>query len=420
MSNEPGRPHVVVRPEEWTWDWNVAEGADPLAAGVGALHDETLRDGLQSPSAIDPPLEKKLALVRQMDALGIGSVCIGLPGAGPRAKEDCAAIARLIREEKLRIIPGCAARTVVADVAAIADVTQATGQPLEVYAFIGSSPIRQYAENWTLDHLLTTSATAIDFARSQNLEVSYVTEDTTRTPPRVLDRLFRNAIEHGARRLTLCDTTGHATPEGTRNLVRWARGLVRGLDVDVKLDFHGHNDRGLAVTNALAALAAGADRVHGCALGMGERVGNAAIDLVILNLYLLGRGGHRLERLVDYVRAASEALGFEVPHNYPLSGLDAFRTATGVHAAAIVKAKALGDEWLVDRVYSSVPARVFGQSQQIDIGPMSGASNVRFWLEARGIVATEGLVQAILQTAKQTDHTLSEPEIRRVIAAPAP
>ena len=410
---------VFIRPDEWTWDWNVAERPDPLSRGAGGLHDETLRDGLQSPSAIDPPLEAKLELVRRMARLGVSSVCIGLPGAGPRARRAAAALAQLVRDERLPIAASCAARTVEADLAAIAEVVQATGQPLEAYAFIGSSPIRQYAENWTVDHLLRTSANAIDFAVKQGLAVSYVTEDTTRTPPRVLDRLFRNAIDHGARRLTLCDTTGHATPEGTACLIRWTRGLVRGIDAEVGLDFHGHNDRGLAVVNGLAALAAGAGRVDGGALGIGERVGNAAIDQLILNLYLLGRDDFRLAELVGYVAAASAALGIPVPPSYPLSGDDAFRTATGVHAAAIVKAKALGDPWLADRVYSSVPASVFGREQRIEIGPMSGASNVRFWLEQRGLAPEERLVETILRAAKQADRTLSEAEVLRLLEARA-
>jgi 2-isopropylmalate synthase len=313
--------------------------------------------------------------------------------------------------------PTCAARTVVADVAAIADVVQKTGQPIEVYTFIGSSPIRQYAENWPLDHILDTSSTAIDFAVKEGLETCYVTEDTTRAPPKTLDRLFRNAIDHGAKRLCLCDTTGHVTPEGTRNLISWTRGLIRGLGVDVKVDWHGHNDRGMALVNALSAMGAGADRVHGCAQGIGERVGNTPIDLLILNLYLLGIYPHDVSHLVEYVRVVSAATHMPIPKNYPLSGDDAFRTATGVHAAAIVKAKALGDKWLADRVYSGVPAGVFGKEQVVEIGPMSGMSNVRYWLEAHGQPVTDPVCQAILARAKRSNRTLTDEEIREALGS---
>ncbi len=412
---KPNGPRIDIPRSEWVYDWNTSEGADPLAKGAARLNDETLRDGLQSPSVVDPSQEQKIELLLLMESIGIGAADIGLPGAGPRARSDVTALAKTIRDRKLSIVPNCAARTVEADIAAVADVVQATGQPIEVYTFIGSSPIRQYAENWSVEHILETSAKAIDFAVKQGLTLCYVTEDTTRTPPVNLDRMLRNAIDHGAKRLALCDTCGHATPQGVHNLIRWADALVRGMGADVKLDFHGHNDRGLAVVNALAAVAAGADRVHGTALGIGERVGNAALDQVILNLYLMGNYPYPVENLVEYVRVASKSVGIEVPRNYPLTGMDAFRTATGVHAAAIIKARGLGDEWLEDRVYSAVPARVFGKRQEIEIGPMSGMSNVRFWLSQHGFAENDVVAQAVLAEAKTSDHTLSQAEIEKVI-----
>ncbi len=409
--------HIQFERDELIHDWNMAQRRDPFAARTGAVLDESLRDGIQSPSVVDPSTEDKLRIVQLMEDVGISSANIGLPGAGPRAHADVVALARYIREKRLSLEPTSAARTVIADIAAVADVVQKTGQPIEVYTFIGSSPIRQYAENWPLDHILRTSSEAIDFAVKQGLKTCYVTEDTTRTPPKTLDRLFRNAVDHGATRLCLCDTTGHATPQGARNLVEWTRALTRRLRAKVAIDWHGHNDRGMALVNALAAMAAGADRVHGCALGIGERVGNTPIDLLILNLHLLGIYPHDVSRLVEYVRTVAAATHMPIPKNYPLSGEDAFRTATGVHAAAIIKAKALGDEWLADRVYSGVPAGVFGKEQVIEIGPMSGMSNVRFWLQAHGQPVTDEVCRAILARAKASDRTLTDEEIRAAISA---
>lgn len=408
----PAAPaRVRIARDELIHDWNLAEGADPLAARRGELLDESLRDGIQSPSAVDPTQDQKLQLVQLMEDLGIAAADIGLPGAGPRAWADVTAIASYIGSKRLRLRATCAARTVEADIAAVADVVQKTGYPVEVYTFIGSSPIRQYAENWPVEHILKTSARAIDFAVKHRLVTCYVTEDTTRTPPKTLARLFKNAIDHGATRLCLCDTTGHATPAGTRNLIAWTRGLLRRLGAEVALDWHGHNDRGLALVNGLMAMAAGADRVHGCALGIGERVGNTPIDLMILNLYLLDAYSHDVSKLVQYVHLASKATRMPVPKNYPLSGDDAFRTATGVHAAAIVKAKALGDDWLADRVYSGVPAGEFGKEQDIDIGPMSGMSNVKYWLAARGYEVVDAVCQAVLARAKRSNRTLTREEI---------
>ncbi len=383
------------------------------------LNDETLRDGVQSPSVVDPSIEDKFELLTLMDSIGVRSVNIGLPGAGKRAFDDVVAQAKYIGKHKLRLAPNCAARTIAADIAPVAEAAQRSGQKIVVYTFIGSSPIRQWAESWSLDFIQKTSADAIDFAVKEGLEVAYVTEDTTRSSPQNLDILFRSAIDHGAKRLVLCDTVGHATPVGARALVEWTRGLIAASGADIAIDWHGHNDRGLAVVNAIAALDAGANRLHACGLGVGERVGNTSMDLLLLNLKLLGWIQHDLSDLVRYVEKVSSSTKVAIPVNYPLSGADAFRTATGVHAAAIIKAKDKGDEWLADRVYSGVPAGDFGLKQVIEIGHMSGMSNVRFWLAQRNITATDELCQTVLRAAKSTGWTLTEREILKLIKRPA-
>jgi len=402
---------------ELIYDWNALDVVAPLTQKPIRLNDETLRDGIQSPSAIDPPLAVKLELIELMDSLHIAAADIGLPGAGPCALADVTAIAKHIQKRKLKLEPNCAARTVIADIAPVAEVQQRAGIKVRVYTFIGSSPIRQYAEEWDVDYLMATSAAAIDFAVKQGLEVTYVTEDTTRSHPATLDRLFRNAVDHGAKGLVLCDTVGWATPDGVRRLIHWTRDLIRGMGVDVRIEWHGHNDRGLAVTNAIHAIEFGADQVHGCALGIGERVGNTALDQVLMNLKLLGAVDWDLRNLVKYVETAAQACGFPIPRNYPLAGADAFRTATGVHAAAIVKAENKGDRWLADRIYSGVPAGWFGKKQVIEIGPMSGLSNVMYWLRQRGLEASVDEAKAVLATAKQHNRTLTEPEVRGALAA---
>ena len=395
-------------------DWN-AGACRPRPAHAFDLNDETLRDGVQSPSVVDPPLEDKLELLSLMASLGIGAADIGLPGAGTRAFADVVAQAKFIRERKLPIEPNCAARTVIADIKPIADAVQASGQPLVAYTFIGSSPIRQWAEGWDIDFIRKTSAEAISFAVKEGLQVAYVTEDTTRSSPTNLELLFRTAIDAGASRLVLCDTVGHATPEGSAALVRWTKALVASTGAKVKLDWHGHNDRGLGVVNALAALEAGAERLHACGLGVGERVGNTSMDILLLNLKLLGWFDHGVENLVRYVEKVSSATKVPIPVNHPLSGFDAFRTATGVHAAAIIKAQDKGDNWLSDRIYSGVPATEFGRKQLIEIGHMSGMSNVRYWLRERGLEPKDELCRRILDKAKACQWTLSDAEIMTVV-----
>ncbi len=402
--------------EATIYDWNTAERTGKLAKRPFTFFDETLRDGIQSPSVKDPSIEAKVRILELMDVMGIEHMNVGLPGAGPRAVADVTRLVEVLRDRKLKIKPACAARTHVNDIAPIIDVSQKTGVPIEVMAFIGSSPIRLYAEGWDVDGLRKRTAEAISFAAKSGLPVTYVTEDTTRSRPDVLGLLFRTAIENGATRLCLCDTVGHVTPDGIRNLLRFTRNLIDSLGVPVGIDWHGHNDRGLAVTNAIYAVEYGADRVHGTVLGIGERVGNAALDQILLNLRLLDELGERdLSPLLELCRLVSKACDVPIPANYPLVGADAFRTATGVHAAAIIKAEKKGDAFLADRIYSGVPAGLFGREQEIEIGHMSGESNVVYWLTKRHITPEPPLVASILAAAKATDHLLSEAEVRRII-----
>ncbi len=397
------------------YDWNEVGAAFDWAHARVDLDDETLRDGLQSPSVRDPSLEVKRRLLHLMAELGIAAVDIGLPGAGPRVVEQVRELAREIRDARLPLAPNCAARTVIADVEPIVRVADEVGIKIEAATFIGSSPIRQYAEDWTLDRILKASEEAVTYAVRHGLPVMYVTEDTTRAKPETLKALYGAAIACGATRICLADTVGHATPAGVRALVRFVREeIVRGHAV--KIDWHGHRDRGLGLVNCLAAIEAGVDRVHATALGVGERVGNAEMDLLLVNLRLLGAPGRALTRLPEYCRLVADAVGVPIPVNYPALGADAFRTGTGVHAAAIIKAKRKGHAWLADRVYSSVPAAELGLEQRIEISPVSGLSNVKYWLETHGYDAEdEAACRVLFEAAKRADQVLSDEECQRLL-----
>ena len=398
-------------------DWNVAE-FETLAWGRHVeLNDETLRDGLQSPSVTDPPVAAKIRLLHLMDRLGIHAADIGLPGAGPRAVADVTRLCEEIRDAGLAIDPNCAARTVIADVEPVVRIAQRTGVAIEVSAFIGSSPIRRFAEGWTLDRMLWHAEESISFCVKEGMRVMFVTEDTTRADGRTLRALYGNAIRWGARRICLSDTVGHATPSGVRTLVRFVkREIVDPSGENVKIDWHGHRDRGLGLANALAAIEAGADRIHGTAMGIGERVGNVEMDLLLVNLALAGVHHADLSLLSEYCELVASECEVPLPPNYPVIGADAFRTATGVHAAAIIKAQAKGADWLADRVYSGVPASLVGRRQVIEVGPMSGISNVRYWLANRGYDADDAdLCERVFSRVKEVDHTLSEEEVVRIV-----
>ncbi len=392
------------------YDWNTA-GRRIAPRGVLEVNDETLRDGLQSPSVIHPPVEQKRAILHLMDRLGVNSANIGYPGASRQALNDVVLLAREIRDQGLRVRPNCAGRTTEADIIPIAEAQERAGMAIEAAIFLGSSPIRQYVEGWNVDFLLRTADAAVAFARRLGVEVMFVTEDTTRARPDHLRRVYCAAISAGARRICLADTVGHATPWGVQRLVRYIRRVV---GPEILVDWHGHRDRGLDVINSLAAAAAGADRLHACALGIGERVGNTSMDQLLVNLKLLGWFHADLRVLPAYCRAVSEAVGVPILPNYPVVGKDAFETSTGVHAAAIRKALTKGNH-----VYSSVPAEEIGCEQHITIGPMSGQANVLCWFERHGIAADPDLVGRVLDLAKSSNRVLRDEEILRLLVGRA-
>jgi 2-isopropylmalate synthase len=419
MPDHPTSPDEP-RAADLIYDWNARRRRGPLSPLNGrkiTFFDETLRDGIQSPSVRDPSLAEKQEILRLTAALGIDAADLGLPGAGPRAIADVTALIEFAEREKLGIEYACAGRTLDRDIEAIADIADKTGKQIWAYAFLGSSPIRLYTENWDVSVLLERTRETAKLCEKRGLPMTFVTEDTTRSTPAVLDQLFRCAVEYGAKRLCLCDTVGHATPEGVTDLIGFARMLLETIGAtDVGIDWHGHNDRGLGVINNLAALQAGADRIHGTALGIGERVGNASLDLTLMNLKLLGElPDHDLSQLVHWCEVVSRACEVPIHRQYPLVGEDAFRTATGVHAAAVIKAINKGDADLADRIYSGVPANWFGKRQAIEVGHMSGESNVRYWLSSRGIEASEELVKHVFAVAKATDRVLTDAEVMAAV-----
>ncbi len=410
-------------PEEKTliYDWALCGPRRAHWPDHVMIDDETLRDGLQSPSVTDPPVETKLQILGLMENLGIETADVGLPGAGSRQYESVLRLCREISTSRLKIRANCAARTLLVDIRPIAEVSQLTGVPIEACLFIGSSPIRQYAEEWELEGVLRRSREAIHFAVSEGLEVMYVTEDTVRSAPNHLRTLLTAAVETGAKRLCLCDTCGAATPDAVFNLVSWVRDLLQEIGCShIGIDWHGHRDRGLDLANTLAAIEAGATRVHGTALGIGERVGNTPIEQLLANLKLLGMRNDDLRCLPEYVQLVSRATNVPIPVNTPVVGNDAFRTATGVHAAAIIKAHNKGHTWLADRVYSGVPASWIGRAQDIEIGPMSGNSNVQYYLNCRGVTPTPELSKRILEEAKKSPRVLTSAQIMEIVRAGQP
>jgi 2-isopropylmalate synthase len=403
------------------YDWNTAGGFSFPSGRKVTLDEETLRDGLQNPSVHDPSIEEKIEILHLMEALGIEMVNIGLPGAGPRAYADTEALAKEIARARLKIRPNCAARTLEEDIRPIADISQRAGIAIEAATFLGSSPIRRLVEDWTVEHLERTTAHAVEFAVRQGLPVMYVTEDTVRTDPDTVRRLYSTAIRCGARAVVLCDTVGHATPMGAYNLVQFViKEIVGPSGEPIRVDWHGHCDRGLAIANSFAAIAAGADQVQCVANSLGERVGNTPTELMLVNMQLLGMMDRDLSKLRQYSETVARATHTVIPPNYPVVGRDAFRTATGVHAAALIKAQRMGDAALADMVYSGVPASLFGLEQIIEVGPMSGKSNVLHWMDRHGIPPSDEVAQRVLDAAKSASTVLTDEELFALCRQPSP
>ena len=382
--------------------------------------DETLRDGLQSPSARNPEIDQKLELIDYMEALGIQKVDLGLPGAGPFHVGHIDAMLSHMRERDYELRPGCAVRTVVSDIEPLVDLQAKHERQIQASAFLGTSPIRQFAEGWTMEKILSTAERAVTFAVDNDVPVMFVTEDITRSKPDEIKAVYTRALELGADRICVCDTCGHATPNGVRKLLTFIQDEViadSGFKRrDIEVNWHGHQDRGLGVANNLAAYEAGADVIHGTALGVGERAGNAPLDQTLVNLSLMGVISNDLTMLNQYMRKAHEYVEVALPRNYPVFGEDAFETGTGVHASAVIKAMKKGDHWLADRVYSGVPAADYGLKQVIRIGHMSGRSNIIWWLQNNGYEASDDLVSHMFETAKSQRRLMSDEEVHATIS----
>ena len=406
------------------YDWNTVEydfSRNPSNHPHGVwFDDETLRDGLQSPSARNPSIEQKIELLTFMEQLGLQKVDLGLPGAGPFHRDHIDAMLTHIKENDYSIRPGAAVRTLMGDIEPLVEMQAKHEMEIQASAFLGTSPIRQFTEGWTMEKLISTMEGAVSYAVENDVPVMFVTEDTTRSNPEDIKKVYTRAMELGADRICVCDTCGHVTPNGVKKLLGFIQDEVipdSGFKRrDIEVNWHGHQDRGLGVANNLAAYEAGADVIHGTALGVGERSGNAPLDQTLVNLSLMGVISNDLTSLSEYMKKAHEYVGVALPRNYPVFGEDAFETGTGVHASAVVKAMAKGNHWLADRVYSGVPAGDYGLQQIIRIGHMSGRSNITWWLSQNNYPVNDEIIEYLFEIAKSQRRMMTDEEVHSEIS----
>ncbi|MEM9541300.1 MAG: 2-isopropylmalate synthase [Cyanobacteria bacterium P01_E01_bin.42] len=398
------------------YDWNRFNQSGGKTNSKILIHDESLRDGLQSPSVVDPSVEDKFRILHLLDKVGVQRAVLGFPASSDRAYQHSLCLLEGIKRERLGICPALSARTVVGDIEPILEISDRVGIPCHVMTFIGSSNIRAVVEKWDRDWLVERTREAVSFAVRAGHSVTFITEDTTRSHPEVLLDLFKAALDSGAGAIALCDTVGYATPDGVCNLIGFTRQAIAQQGVEAKIEWHGHNDRGLALANAIAAINAGADCIHATVLGIGERTGNTPLDQLLIHLKLQNSWDRDLTDLEELCQNVSDALRIPIPCNYPGLGRDAFRTTTGVHAAAILKALAhpRGGQELADLIYSSVPASMLGRQQEVGVNHMSGKANVYYWFQRQGLSPKAETVEAILQFAKSQKAVIPTEVLRNI------
>ncbi len=362
---------------QYLYTWNPKSSTNLNSVRI---EDDSLRDGLQGAFVRKPAIAEKKELLNLSSAVGTQVVMLGFPASSQMEFESCQQLLEHIVLEALPITPRLLARASIQDLEPIVALNRQS--PIEVWAdfFIGSSPLRRYIENWDSDRMIQMIQTSGHFLREQGTRFGISIEDATRTPPDELRQIIETALSVGAEILTLCDTVGEATPTGTTRLVNFVRTLVANSEQNAEIWWHGHNDRGLSLANAIAAAEASADGISGTFLGLGERTGNTPLEQFILYLHSHGSQQFKLSQLVPYCKRLAKLTSTNIPIHAPLIGKQAFATCTGTHAAAIIKARALGSQF-EDLVFSSVPANLLGQRQTLLVGPTSGRANAQFALQ---------------------------------------
>lgn len=397
------------------YDWNTpSTRRRPVDVG-----DSTFSDAPQSPSANEPSLAAKRRLLSLMSELGLRSAALGYPGSGPRQFAETLELARELTRTQLPIDASCSARASVKDVGVALDVRERSGLDLELAIALPVSPVRLDAEGISMDRLQESAETSISYARRAGARVVAVLEDAARTPPELLAVLIQHVLSLGATAVRVADTVGHATPDGTRALLRFAADQVRVRHGrPIRLEWHGQQDRGLALANALAAVDTGVDRLYASALGLGERCGTVPLEVLLTNLRITGGWPHTLGALQEYAESAAAAFGVAIAHAHPVIGADAFRSGTGAHATALVKALRAGDRSMADDVASAVPAGLVGAEHRVDVSPVSGLSNVRWWLAQHGYDPGDlVLMRELLLAVKQTQRVATDDELHDMVSS---
>ncbi|MDE7432358.1 MAG: LeuA family protein [Lachnospiraceae bacterium] len=379
------------------------------------VHDETLREGIQN-LGTDITLKEKKAYIDSISRLPVASICLGYPASSKKIYDEIDLLIPYIQAKKSNISISCAARTTIGDIEPIARLSQKYGCNIKVNAFIGTSQIRQYIEQWDIRHICSLVREAVNYANLNGIETCIITEDSTRTSPEILKTVYLTAIESGCKNICFCDTVGYADCTGIKKLFKFVHKEIIKNNDQILIEWHGHNDRGMALENALIAALIGANMIHTTSFGIGERCGNTPLELFLLNLAVMGdiRMSDSLKMITDHCRKISELFNWQIPNNYPVWGENSFSTVSGIHAAAIYKALDMEGN-LGEKVYSFIEPSILGRHQEIKINYMSGKSNILYWMKKNMIKPDDKLVEDILKKAKTSTTPLSDETIWAII-----
>jgi len=389
------------------YDWSANNGLKKCY-----ILDDTLRDGLQSVNLVSPNIDEKILLINYMINAGIDVITLSYPAMSKITEQESLIMLKHFTSVRAKVLPDFAARTLIKDIQPIVNLQEKTGIKVQAHLFIGCSALRQHIEKWNIEFIRDRIRESLYFAQQQNLQAVLVIEDGTRTDPTMLSEIVETAILYGAKGICIADTTGYADCAATKKIIEFTKHIVNNNEIH--LEWHGHNDRGLALANALTAIAEGIEVIHATSLGLGERTGNVPFEVLMANLFLYGCLDIDMKSVYEYAKATRKFTKALIAPNHPVVGDNVFTTATGTHAAAMYKA-AQTDCGLVDYVYSSIPAHVLGRKQQFEIGRMSGIASIVGKLIEMGLPQNHTIINEILEKAKKSNAILTQNELDTII-----
>jgi len=410
----------------------------PQQAQRVKIVSECLRDGLHGVEQY-PSVKEMLKYVDVSSGLGIDTMTIGIYPGKENKKIDTA-IKKLLKEMGNRypkIAPIVLSLATEESLEWMAECKQ-INRKLQAIIFMGTAPSRLLVEEWSQDFVLEKLGWAVKEAVDKyGVDVIGATEHTTQTSPDFLRKIIEVQVKNGAKYFCIADTIGIARPRGTFRIVRFVKEVLRELGKEkVMVDWHGHRDMGNDVANTLVAIAAGADRVHVVARGIGERAGNTQMEAVLINLTaILGEAGLKnpwqMEKLLELLSIYSDLVEIKSPSHGPLAGRS-HTTSLGIHTAAMLKAEKLalrahqlGEKLLADklklmnrRIYTAVDPQSVGGKHCISVGPWSGKSTVRLAHLALGgkpRQLSDETIAHVLLTAKKFGRELGKKELQKLL-----